>query len=123
MGYEGVEAAVDKIKGKSVLANVDTGVTEDSVILEIAQKGDITSAEVCIRRAVTRGQVPIPFSVKRHQYESSRRAVRREHLTGDEIRANAGLEKDCRLIKGQVFLWEGAQEGHDLWDESGTIVS
>ena len=34
----------------------------------------------------------------------------------------ATLEKGNRLVKGQVFLWEGAKDWHDLWDEEGFIV-
>ena len=32
-----------------------------------------------------------------------------------------GLERNCRLIKGQVFLWNGASDWLDLWDIDGTI--
>jgi hypothetical protein len=34
----------------------------------------------------------------------------------------ARADKGCRLIKGQVFLWAGAKDWHDLWDENGTIT-
>ena len=34
----------------------------------------------------------------------------------------AELECGSRLVKGQVFLWEGAQSWHDLWDEDGVIT-
>ena len=33
-----------------------------------------------------------------------------------------GLDRNNRLIKGQVFLWPGAKDWHDLWDEDGTIT-
>ena len=33
------------------------------------------------------------------------------------------LECGNRLVKGQVFLWEGASDWHDLWDEDGTIAA
>ena len=101
----------------------DTVDTEDPVILEIAQRRSLPPAEVCIKWAVTRGQVPIPFSVKRHQFESSLRAACGEPLTGEEMAQIAKIDKDCRLIKGQVFLWEGAKDWHALWDEDGTIQS
>ncbi len=29
----------------------------------------------------------------------------------------AELEENNRLVKGQVFLWEGARDWHDIWDE------
>jgi alcohol dehydrogenase (NADP+) len=32
------------------------------------------------------------------------------------------VDRNCRLIKGQVFLWPGAVSWHDLWDEDGVIV-
>jgi alcohol dehydrogenase (NADP+) len=31
-------------------------------------------------------------------------------------------DKNCRLIKGQVFLWPGANGWEDLWDPDGTIT-
>ena len=31
-------------------------------------------------------------------------------------------EKGNTLVKGQVFLWEGAKDWHDLWDEEGFII-
>ena len=34
----------------------------------------------------------------------------------------ATLERGNRLVKGHVFLWEGAKDWHDLWDEDGEIV-
>jgi diketogulonate reductase-like aldo/keto reductase len=101
----------------------DTVDTEDPVILEIAQRRGLTPAEVCIKWAVTRGQVPIPFSVKREQFESSLRAACGEPLTDEEMARIAKIDKNCRLIKGQVFLWEGAKDWHALWDEDGAIES
>lgn len=101
----------------------DTVDTEDPVILEIAQRRGLTPAEVCIKWAVTRGQVPIPFSVKRPQFESSLRAACGDPLSDEEMSRIAKIDKNCRLIKGQVFLWEGAKDWHALWDEDGTIES
>ena len=31
------------------------------------------------------------------------------------------IDKNCRLIKGQVFLWKADQTWEDLWDLNGTI--
>ena len=33
------------------------------------------------------------------------------------------IDKNCRLIKGQVFLWETARGWEDLWDLNGYIES
>ena len=101
----------------------DTSDVEDPVILEIAAKRGLTPAEVCVKWAVSRGQVPIPFSVKRSQFESSLRAACGEPLSSDEMAAISRIDRDCRLIKGQVFLWEGAKDWHALWDEEGRISS
>lgn len=101
----------------------DTSDTEDPVVLEIAQRRGLTPADVCIKWAVTRGQIPIPFSVKRHQYAASFAAATGEPLSSEEMAALATIDKGCRLIKGQVFLWPGAKDWRDLWDEDGQIAS
>jgi diketogulonate reductase-like aldo/keto reductase len=95
----------------------DTVDVEDPVIQAIAAKHGMTPAGVCIAWAVQRGQVPIPFSVKRNQYEDSLNAAMSRPLTHAEMHAIAGIDKNCRLIKGQVFLWEGASGWEALWDE------
>jgi hypothetical protein len=33
--------------------------------------------------------------------------------------AIAGIDRNCRLIKGQVFLWKQDQHWEDLWDLNG----
>ena len=43
-------------------------------------------------------------------------------LTPELLKILKGVDKNCRLIKGQVFLWPGATDWHDLWDEDGVIV-
>ena len=46
-------------------------------------------------------------------------------LLGDadpDMRAIAGIDKNCRLIKGQVFLWKANQTWEDLWDLDGAIA-
>ena len=43
-------------------------------------------------------------------------------LTEEEMATIATLERNNRLVKGQVFLWPGANDWHDLWDEDGVIV-
>lgn len=100
----------------------DTVDMEDPVILEIAAERGINPAEVCIRWAVTRGQVPIPFSVKREQYLKSLSAASAEPLTDQEMRAMAGIDRNNRLIKGHVFLWKDNQTWEALWDTDGTIT-
>lgn len=100
----------------------DTVDTEDPVIVEIAARHSVHPALVCLKWAVQRGQVPIPFSVKREQYLSNLRAVVADPLTADEMQAIAGIDRNCRLIKGQVFLWKDNQSWEDLWDVNGEIT-
>ncbi len=95
--------------------------TEEPVIVEIAKAHNIHPALVCLKWAVQRGQTPIPFSVDRKKYVSNLRCVVEDPLTGEEMKKIEGVDKNCRLIKGQVFLWDGAKDWTDLWDLNGAI--
>ena len=98
----------------------DTAPTEDPVIVEIARRHGIHPAVVCIKWAVQRGQTPIPFSV--NHYYANLAGVAGPALSSDEMRAIAGLDRNCRLIKGQVFLWKPGQTWEALWDTNGEIT-
>jgi len=99
----------------------DTVDIEDPVIVNIAEAHGVHPAVVCIKWAVQRGQTPIPFSTKRRNYLANLQAVVTDPLTVDEMAAIATIDKGCRLIKGQVFLWREGQDWRDLWDEDGVI--
>lgn len=99
----------------------DTVDIEDPVIVKIAQRHGVHPAVICIKWAVQRGQVPIPFSIYRHEYLSNIKAVVEDPLSDEEMQEIAGIDKNCRLIKGQVFLWPGAKDWTDLWDINGEI--
>ena len=43
-------------------------------------------------------------------------------LSDEEMREIAGIDRNCRLIKGQVFLWKDGQSWEDLWDVNGEIT-
>ena len=43
-------------------------------------------------------------------------------LTDEDMEAISREDTTCRLIKGQVFLWDGASGWDDLWDMGGTIT-
>jgi len=45
-----------------------------------------------------------------------------DDLTDEEMELIKNCECGSRLVKGHVFLWEGAKDWHDLWDEDGFIV-
>jgi alcohol dehydrogenase (NADP+) len=100
----------------------DTVDIEDPVILKIAKRLNVHPAVVCVKWAVQRGQVPIPFSIYPKEYVSNLKATTENPLTEDEMKEIAGIDKNDRLIKGQVFLWESAKDWRDLWDMDGTIT-
>jgi len=94
----------------------DTVDTEDPVVVAIADRLGVHPAVVCVLWQVQSGAVPIPFSVKRAQYEATLNAVASLQLTPQDLAALAGIERGTRLIKGQVFLWEWAEDWRDLWN-------
>jgi alcohol dehydrogenase (NADP+) len=100
----------------------DTVDIQDPVIVAIAKRLGVHPAVVCLKWAVQRGQIPIPFSVFRNEYLSNLQCTISPPLTAAEMKAIAGIDKNCRLIKGQVFLWKDGQTWEDLWDPSGEIT-
>jgi len=98
----------------------DTAPTEDPVIVRIAENHGIPPAVTCIKWAVQRGQTPIPFSVR--HYRANLEGVVGDPLTDEEMRSIAAIDRNCRLIKGQVFLWKEGQTWEDLWDLNGEIT-
>jgi diketogulonate reductase-like aldo/keto reductase len=99
----------------------DTVDIEDPVIVAIAERLGIHPAVVCIKWQIQRGSVPIPFSVKRSQMQATLEGAVKQDLTSEEILAISLIDRDCRLIKGQVFLWPEANDWSDLWDVDGVI--
>lgn len=101
----------------------DTVDIDDPVIVRIAERLGVHPAVVCVKWAVQRGQVPIPFSIHRHEYLSNIQCTLTEPLTDQEMKDIESIDGNCRLIKGQVFMWEGARSWEDLWDPEGSIPS
>lgn len=100
----------------------DVADTELPEVAEVAKAHGIHPAVVCLKWAVQRGQVPIPFSVKEPQYISNLKCCTEDPLTEAEMELLKGAERNCRLVKGQVFLWPGAKDWTSLWDLDGTIA-
>ena len=101
----------------------DTVDIEDPVIVKIANRLNVHPAVICIKWAVQRGQIPIPFAVYPEQYWANLKAATTDPLTNEEMQEIASIDKNNRLIKGQVFLWESAKDWQDLWDLGGQITS
>lgn len=100
----------------------DTVPTQDPVICAIATKRHVHPAVICVQWAIQRGQTPIPFSTTRRNYLANLRAAIAEPLSEEEMRAIAAIDRNCRIIKGQVFLWKDHQIWEDLWDVNGVIT-
>jgi len=92
-------------------------------VRQAAEAHGIHPALVCIKWAVQMGHLVIPFSAKPVQYMENLRCVLSDPLTDDEMAQICASDSDCRLVKGQVFLWEGAKDWTALWDPDGIIVS
>jgi alcohol dehydrogenase (NADP+) len=101
----------------------DTNPLEDPVIVDIAKRLKIHPASVCIQWAVQRGQTPIPRSTNLKNYLANLQAVVSEPLTSEAMKAIERIDKNNRLIKGQVFLWKEEQDWQDLWDMNGKIAA
>lgn len=103
-------------------AGGDVADMELPAVRAAAESHGIHPAEVCLKWAVQRGQIPIPFAVGESKYTANLRCVTEDPLTGGEMAAIAASDRGCRLIKGQVFLWEGARDWTALWDGDGRIA-
>ncbi len=95
---------------------------EEPAILAAAKAHGVHPAVICVKWAAQRGQIPIPFTVHEANYTANLRSVTQDPLSDEEMRAIAQSDRNCRLIKGQVFLWEGAKDWTALWDLDGNIT-
>lgn len=100
----------------------DTVDITDPVVVSIAEAHGIHPASVCLKWAAQRGQIPIPFSTSRKNILGNLKAVTEDTLTEKEMADLSRIDKDCRLIKGQVFLWKKDQTWEALWDVDGRIT-
>ena len=88
---------------------------EDPVIVTIAERLHVHPTVVCLKWSVGRGATPIPFSTNPRNILANLQGVAGEPLTSADMQAISAIDRNCRLIKGQVFLWEGAQSWQELW--------
>lgn len=92
------------------------------IVVELAKKHNVHPASICLKWAVGNGIIPIPLSTKVSNLRSNFESVHSDPLTDAELTMLEEVDSNNRLIKGQVFLWEGATSWRDLWDEDGTIT-
>lgn len=100
----------------------DVADTEMPEIKAIAKAHGWHVAEVCLKWAIQRGQTPIPFASQERNLINNFGIPNRENLSDAEMASIAAADKNSRLIKGHVFLWNGAADWRDLWDVDGTIA-
>lgn len=94
---------------------------EMPVIVRIAREREVHPAQICLKWAHQRGQVSVPMSLNPRNYIANLRSITKNPLTPEEMYELRGLDRNNRLIKGQVFQWPGSDSWLDLWDVDGTI--
>lgn len=95
--------------------------TEMPEIVAVAKAHGIHPVNVCLKWAVQKGIVPIPFSCNQKNIRNNFECIFKDPLTDEEIALIKSADKNCRLVKGHVFLWNGASDWRALWDEDGKI--
>jgi diketogulonate reductase-like aldo/keto reductase len=100
----------------------DTVDMDDPVVVELARQRGVHPVTICLQWGLQRGHVVIPFSVKTRNLEANLAASVAKPLTAAEMTALGAIDRNCRLIKGQVFLWKDGQSWEDLWDLDGRIA-
>lgn len=100
----------------------DTVDVEDPVIRRIAAAHGLHPATLCVKWGAQRGQSPIPFTTSPAHALENLRSVTTAPLTPFEMEEIAGVDRNCRLIKGHVFLWKDGQTWEALWDPDGGIT-
>ena len=85
-------------------------------LIDIAAAHHCHPATICVKWAVQRGQIPIPFSIYEKEYVENLKCVTEDFLTDEEMERLRKADQNARLIKGKVFLWEEAEDWRDIWD-------
>jgi len=94
----------------------DVADTELPEVQAVAKAHGIHPALVCLKWAVQKGAVPIPFSGSEKNIRANLACVSEDPLTPAEMELLKNSERGCRLVKGQVFLWPGAASWAQLWE-------
>lgn len=100
----------------------DVADTEMPEIVSIANEHGCHPAEICLAWAMQSGHTPIPFASREINIIKNLMVQNKIVLSRDEMETISKLDCDNRLVKGHVFLWNGATDWHDLWDEGKKLV-
>ncbi len=106
---------------KRDMESTDTAVMEMPELMQIARNHHVHPALICLKWAVQRGHIPVPFSVRQEEYFSNLASVTEDPLTESEMEIIKAADKNDRLIKAKVFLWPGAENWKNIWDLNGEI--
>jgi diketogulonate reductase-like aldo/keto reductase len=94
----------------------DVADTELHEVVGVSKAHGIHPALTCLKWAVQKGAIPIPFSGSEKNIRANLAAANGEPLTETEMELLKKAERGCRLVKGQVFLWPGAASWTQLWE-------
>lgn len=94
----------------------DVADTQLSEVVEAARAHGVHPAIICLKWAAQKGVIPIPFSASPEHIKANLLSVMDDPLTDAEMERLSKSDRNCRLIKGQVFLWPGADDWRELWD-------
>lgn len=100
----------------------DVADTEMPEIMSIANEHGCHPAEICLAWAMQLGHTPIPFASREINIIKNLMVQNKIVLSGEEMKSISNLDCGNRLVKGHVFLWNGATDWHDLWDEGKKLV-
>lgn len=89
---------------------------QDPAVMEAAKNHGVHPAAICIKWSSQRGMLPIPFSSNPDNIQANLEAVAMEPLSDAEMNAIRGADRNCRLSRGEAYLWPGARSYLDLWD-------
>ncbi|KNC75705.1 hypothetical protein SARC_11773 [Sphaeroforma arctica JP610] len=103
--------------GNSMYDFSEKAVIETEAIQKLAEKHNVTAAQVCIRWAIQSGTVTIPKSTKRHRIQEN--ATVDFKLSDEDMKEIAALDKGHRYCDGSFWtknehytlesLWEGTE--------------
>lgn len=100
----------------------DIADTQMPEIVEIANEHGCHPAEICLAWAIQSGHTPIPFASREINIIKNLTVQNKIVLSNEEMEVISKLDCGNRLVKGHVFLWSGAIDWHDLWDENKKLV-
>lgn len=103
--------------GSRHLTKSNVRITNEQIVLDIAEKHSCTASQVLLAWGMQRGTVVIPKSVNSGRILQNFDSIYVK-LDNDDLKAIASLEKAMRLAKGAFCVFEGgAYSLNSLWNE------